>query len=788
MSVLRTKTPEELAVVIVELLRYTDTINTNESFQAFLTTHQIQEPELTSWLRQYGIQLPYEEILKLFSLKEFMKISLRTAVQVLQRVAFESLSFDTCYDQAVALGSAGDNIHAIMWFQEAIQRNKNAFSAWYGCGLCLKNLDQWATAVKFFEAALSLNPRDASLYQIYAAHGTCLSNLEEFEQSITSYDTAFRFEPYDFHKSTSDFQHQIWLNRSHAALKYPRSTIHRTTLTQRHPELTQSGYEGELASLNVGLTYCPVDTNPFGHGFLQRGLGDAHLNHAKLQQFPRPYWRAAITAYKAALRCLTAIDYPEERLLTLQALIRTHLALNEIPEARDYQTEAIPLYNQLRDTAPNKRQFEIKYLSLSRTEIDLLLGENSPIRALEQAEFYKNRTLAWILDDWESQSLISLTYAEMRSTLTPETAIVYWHLSDDALTTFILTHTKPDPIVLKVDRYSAANKLIKLINEYKKQYKSYGEDQTAIDRQNHPWRQQLSQWIETLKEILDIGAIETHLTHIKTLILIPHRDLHLLPLHTLFPQTCTYLPSITIGTTQRPLIPTPIPLLNIDDPTTSLKYAQLESAVIRALIPLHSKLSETVNQEDTIVALTQRHSILHFSGHGTYDTRHPENSGIFLTDRLLTAKTIAALNLSTYRLISLAACETGITGKDDQSEYIGLSSAFLKAKASNILSTLWQVDELSSFYLIIKFYQTYLNGESPAKSLAIAQTWLQTLTYPELATWITHLHQDYPRMDYHDLLVVHGANIQKVRNEIQLGELPFEDAYHWAGFTIVGCN
>ena len=382
----------------------------------------------------------------------------------------------------------------------------------------------------------------------------------------------------------------------------------------------------------------------------------------------------------------------------------------------------------------------------------------------------------------------------MRSLLTPDTAIVYWHLSDDALTTFILTYDSEIPIVLECDRYNAANKLTKLIEEYKKQYQSYRElkkDETTIDRANHPWRQQLPQWIETLKGILDIGAIETHLTNIKTLTLVPHRDLHLLPLHTLFPQTCTYLPSISTGITQRPPNQTPNSLLNIDDPTTSLKpliYAQLESALIRALIPTHTKLNGTVNKQDTIVALTQPHVILHFSGHGTHDTHRPENSGLLLTDGLLNAKTIAALNLSTYQLISLAACETGITGKDDQGEYIGLSSAFLKAKASNILSTLWQVDELSSLWLTIKFYKTYLSGESPAKSLTIAQTWLQTLTYPELATWITNLLQTYPRMDYHDRLAAHLANIQTDPNKIESKEPPFAHPYHWAGITIVGCN
>jgi CHAT domain len=67
------------------------------------------------------------------------------------------------------------------------------------------------------------------------------------------------------------------------------------------------------------------------------------------------------------------------------------------------------------------------------------------------------------------------------------------------------------------------------------------------------------------------------------------------------------------------------------------------------------------------------------------------------------------------------AIGTQQASKDGTTEYIGLTSAFLKANAQSILSTLWQIDELSSTWLIVRFYQAYLQGNSPAQALAIAQ-------------------------------------------------------------------
>ena len=156
-------------------------------------------------------------------------------------------------------------------------------------------------------------------------------------------------------------------------------------------------------------------------------------------------------------------------------------------------------------------------------------------------------------------------------------------------------------------------------------------------------------------------------------------------------------------------------------------------------------------------------------------------------------RTIAALNLSTYRLISLAACETGITGKDDQSEYIGLSSAFLKAKAQNILSTLWQVSAFESAWFTIRFYQIFLETQSPAIALQTTQTWFQTTPIADFQTWL-HSLKDLKDLEKHSEtlnltreLRIAANVLQERQGTIAATDRPYyAHPYYWAAFIITG--
>jgi CHAT domain-containing protein len=223
-----------------------------------------------------------------------------------------------------------------------------------------------------------------------------------------------------------------------------------------------------------------------------------------------------------------------------------------------------------------------------------------------------------------------------------------------------------------------------------------------------------------------------------------------------------------------------------------MHFAQLESAIVRCLVKNATPIEgEDASIEAVTNALGKSHTAFHFTGHGTYNFFRPENSAIALTDGLLTVKNISQLKLSSYRLVYLAACETALTGKNSvtNSEYVGLASAFLQAGAANVLSTLWPVNEISSAWLTIKFYQCLLAGDSPAAALHHAQSWIQNITVHDLITWIDQL-ETLPNLGFHRKKELKQAKreLQDIMDAGKGGEKPYSHPYHWAAYTLTGID
>lgn len=295
--------------------------------------------------------------------------------------------------------------------------------------------------------------------------------------------------------------------------------------------------------------------------------------------------------------------------------------------------------------------------------------------------------------------------------------------------------------------------------------------------------------IETLCQSLPSG--------IQNLILVPHRDLHLLPLHALFPDyfNCTYLPSAQIGlnlNNRSNDYSTYVPLLSIEDPSTEqdpIPFAQLESALVRHLFTSATSVTGKQAKTASILDYLQESFVtFHFTDHSAYNTHRPKDSALGLADGLLTAETIAQQNLSSYQLIVLSACETALTGNDNlKTEYVGLASAFLKAVAASVLGTLWPVDEISSTWLIARFYQFLLAGKPPRIALQKTQHWLKTLTWQQLSDWISELSQQPELKQVQDLLAPRAKNTLKEGTIMGLNQpTKYSHPYYWAGFTLTG--
>jgi len=721
------------------------------------------------------------------------------------------------YNRGVALRNLGRYEDAIASYDRALEIKPDKHEAWYNRGVALRNLGRYEDAIASYDRALEIKP---DYHEAWNNRGVALGNLGRFEEAIASYDRALEIKPdypeawynrgnaladlgrfaeaiasYDKALEIQPDFHQAWNGRGWAVCSLSKNRISTPSLEAliyRKPIIALNDREPHIFALREALPHLIQGSPPWGQ--IYRYLGEAYLEHSQYKEKASPYWREAIRHYQIALPILSEKDFPEDHLEILQGLIRAHLSLQEIPEARFYQQQGRHLFTRLRAQKRDKPAFERKFSSFSHLEIDLLIEENHPLDAIEQAEFYKNRCLTWILDNWQ-ENPTSPDYATIQSLTDPNKAIIYWYLSEDNLTTFIIT-AEADPVIVEPEqRRQPARQFRTWLTEWDKQYLDYASKKETENKQNHPWRLSLNSRFAELKRILQIDKILEPLpVSVDSLILIPHRDLHRFPLHTLFPEkyTATYLPSAQVGLRPQSGDSSYSPLLSVEDPKTEQKpmdFAQLESAIISHILQPSQRISpKKASRENVRKALENAHKTFHFTGHGFYDSFRPQESAIALSDGLLTVRDINKLNLSSYRLVCLAACETALTGKDGiTTEYVGLVSAFLAAGATNVVSTLWPVKEISSAWFMINFYQRLLAGESPALALKNTQNWLKNITWQQLANWIEQLGQLPDLREGVDRLEVRAANILKEGSTIGLDQLTeYSDPYHWAAYTLTG--
>ncbi|OKH43638.1 hypothetical protein NIES2101_29900 [Calothrix sp. HK-06] len=353
-------------------------------------------------------------------------------------------------------------------------------------------------------------------------------------------------------------------------------------------------------------------------------------------------------------------------------------------------------------------------------------------------------------------------FDQFLSTLDNETAIIEWYITNSKILTFII---KPNPqtpvpsnegeeVTVWQSQAEDLTALIDWINEYLVDY----------NQQKEEWHLQLEPRLKKLAEILHIEEILNQIPrHYNKLILIPHRYLHLFPLHALpvkescllelFPNGVSYAPSCQLlqlaQQRQREDFQS---IFAVQNPTEDLLFTDLEVNSILPLFPSHQvlpKAQATKNALSYAAPQLQQANFLHFSCHGLFNPNSPLDSCLVLagadTEEALDVSKCLTLgnlfdrnfDLNQCRLVTLCACETGLIDFNNTSdEYIGLPSGFLYAGAKSVVSSLWTVNDLSTALLIIKFYQNLKAGLIVALALNQAQIWLRNATKIQLELWL----------------------------------------------------
>ncbi|MCI0397405.1 MAG: CHAT domain-containing protein [Chloroflexi bacterium] len=133
---------------------------------------------------------------------------------------------------------------------------------------------------------------------------------------------------------------------------------------------------------------------------------------------------------------------------------------------------------------------------------------------------------------------------------------------------------------------------------------------------------------------------------------------------------------------------------------------------------------------------------LHLACHGRFNEQAPLESYLETgAGERLAAREVLAGWRWPAELVTLSACQTGVSGVLRGDEPMGLVRAFFYAGARAVLVSQWPVEDLATFLLMRRFYQELAGGENvwPAAALQAAQVWLRELAGAEVQSLLAEL-------------------------------------------------
>jgi CHAT domain-containing protein len=120
----------------------------------------------------------------------------------------------------------------------------------------------------------------------------------------------------------------------------------------------------------------------------------------------------------------------------------------------------------------------------------------------------------------------------------------------------------------------------------------------------------------------------------------------------------------------------------------------------------------------------ERFAFVHFATHGTASSIRPLESAVILSPEgdsyKLYARDVVEHPLSAY-LVTISACNGAGTKTYAGEGLVGLSWAFLRAGAHNVIAGLWEVSNASTPELMDELYRGLHSGQDPATALRNAK-------------------------------------------------------------------
>jgi CHAT domain-containing protein len=215
----------------------------------------------------------------------------------------------------------------------------------------------------------------------------------------------------------------------------------------------------------------------------------------------------------------------------------------------------------------------------------------------------------------------------------------------------------------------------------------------------------------------------------RDLVIVPSGVLNYVPFHALFDEAryaiesreIVYSPSAAIWkelNSRRRRVPQNALLMAYADERIPLVNSEVTN--VAKILPNSVKF---VGRQATFSAFQDnapRFDLIHLACHGQFRPDNPMFSSLHLADGWVTVRDVTANRLRA-ELVTLSACETGLSKILPGEEILGLARGFLSAGAKSLVLTLWTVNDVATAGLMEDVYGNLQRGKTIAASLRVAQ-------------------------------------------------------------------
>ena len=335
------------------------------------------------------------------------------------------------------------------------------------------------------------------------------------------------------------------------------------------------------------------------------------------------------------------------------------------------------------------------------------------------------------------------------------------------------------------------------------------------------WQERFAPYVEPILKWAEPGDY---------LYLVPHDVLHYLPLHTLKVEESyliernpvLYTPSASVlkyCQAKRKERRESILVLGDSDAERPLPNAREESWQVANLFGTQPHLGQAAKKtliKEKLETEKDEIDILHFACHGFFHPYQPLKSGILMApeangqepaefeptlhglpvSRYLTAEEFFGLEMRA-NLVTLSACESGVSQIRPGDELFGLMRALIYAGTPSVVMSLWEVEDISTELLMVHFYERLKAGDTKVEALQKAQLHVKNLTARQAKAYYGHKLKQLSSEEDSQRYAQTKNNIQSVYRKVLAAEEAeghpvgldypiFQHPFYWAPFILVG--